>query len=128
MAILAYGGLAELAVAQESETFAVPDGMPSKSAGAFPIAYISSTSRSGGKGASRPARPSSCSSGRRCRAHRGGDRQGNGRARHRRREHPEKPRAREHGADDFSSTTRRRSSRTASMALTDASADVCFDP
>ena len=42
MAILAYGGLAELAVAQESETFAVPDGMPFQEAGAFPIAYISS--------------------------------------------------------------------------------------
>src|SRR2546425_1400189 len=42
MAILAYGGLAELAVAQESETFAVPDGMPFEEAGAFPIAYISS--------------------------------------------------------------------------------------
>ena len=42
MAILAHGGLAELAVAQESETFAVPDGMPFEEAGAFPIAYISS--------------------------------------------------------------------------------------
>jgi NADPH2:quinone reductase len=42
MAILAYGGLAELAVARESETFAIPDGMPFDEAGAFPIAYISS--------------------------------------------------------------------------------------
>ena len=42
MAILAHGGLAELAVAQESETFAIPDGMPFEEAGAFPIAYISS--------------------------------------------------------------------------------------
>jgi NADPH2:quinone reductase len=42
MAILAYGGLAELAVAGEAETFAVPAGMPLDEAGAFPIAYISS--------------------------------------------------------------------------------------
>ena len=42
MAILAYGGLAEMALADEVETFAVPDGMPFDDAGAFPIAYISS--------------------------------------------------------------------------------------
>ena len=42
MAILAYGGLAEMALADEVETFAVPDGMPFDEAGAFPIAYISS--------------------------------------------------------------------------------------
>src|SRR2546427_4139297 len=42
MAILAYGGLAEMAVADEAETFAVPDSMPFDEAGAFPIAYISS--------------------------------------------------------------------------------------
>src|SRR6266853_4924132 len=42
MAVLAHGGLAELAVAKESETFAIPDGMPFEAAGAFPIAYISS--------------------------------------------------------------------------------------
>src|SRR5215468_3926513 len=42
MATLAYGGLAEQAVAKEAETFAVPPGMPFEEAGAFPIAYISS--------------------------------------------------------------------------------------
>jgi NADPH:quinone reductase len=42
MAILAYGGLAEMAVADDAETFAVPDGMPFDEAGAFPVAYISS--------------------------------------------------------------------------------------
>ncbi|HVQ74995.1 MAG TPA: NADPH:quinone oxidoreductase family protein [Candidatus Binatia bacterium] len=42
MAILAYGGLAELAVAPEAEVFPVPGGMPFDEAGAFPIAYISS--------------------------------------------------------------------------------------
>ena len=42
MAILAYGGLAELAVAPEAETFAIPDGMSFEAAGAFPVAYISS--------------------------------------------------------------------------------------
>src|SRR2546425_6406603 len=42
MAILAYGGLAEMALADEAETFAVPDGMPFDEAGAFPIPYISS--------------------------------------------------------------------------------------
>ncbi len=42
MATLAYGGLAEMAVAKEAETFPVPEGMPFEEAGAFPIAYISS--------------------------------------------------------------------------------------
>src|SRR2546422_9999560 len=42
MAILAYGGLGEMALADEVETFAVPDGMPFDEAGAFPIAYLSS--------------------------------------------------------------------------------------
>jgi NADPH2:quinone reductase len=42
MAILAYGGFAEQALADEGETFAIPDGMPFDEAGAFPIAYISS--------------------------------------------------------------------------------------
>src|SRR5256885_8900124 len=36
MAILAYGGLAEMALADEAETFAVPDGMPFDEAGALP--------------------------------------------------------------------------------------------
>jgi NADPH2:quinone reductase len=42
MAVLAYGGLAEMAVASEGETFAIPAGMSFDEAGAFPIAYISS--------------------------------------------------------------------------------------
>jgi len=42
MAILAYGGFAEQAVADEVETFAVPKGMSFDEAGAFPIAYLSS--------------------------------------------------------------------------------------
>ena len=42
MAILAHGGLAELAVAPEAETFPIPDRMSFEEAGAFPIAYISS--------------------------------------------------------------------------------------
>jgi NADPH2:quinone reductase len=42
MAILAYGGLAEMVVADEAETFAIPDRMPFDEAGAFPIAYMSS--------------------------------------------------------------------------------------
>lgn len=42
MAILAHGGLAELAVANESETFAMPEGLSFQEAGAFPIAYVSS--------------------------------------------------------------------------------------
>ena len=42
MAILAYGGLAEYAVAPAAETFRIPDGMGWAEAGAFAIAYISS--------------------------------------------------------------------------------------
>ena len=42
MATLAYGGFAEQAVADEAETFAIPEGMPFDEAGAFPIAYLSS--------------------------------------------------------------------------------------
>jgi NADPH2:quinone reductase len=42
MAILAYGGLAEMVVAPAAETFAIPDGMTFEEAGAFPVAYISS--------------------------------------------------------------------------------------
>jgi len=42
MAILAYGGLAEMVVAPESETFPIPAGMSFEEAGAFPVAYISS--------------------------------------------------------------------------------------
>jgi NADPH:quinone reductase len=42
MAILAYGGLAEMAVAPASETFAIPPRMSFEEAGAFPVAYISS--------------------------------------------------------------------------------------
>src|SRR5712671_535098 len=42
MAILAYGGLAEFAVAPAAETYIIPDGMSFAEAGAFPIAYISS--------------------------------------------------------------------------------------
>jgi NADPH2:quinone reductase len=42
MAILAYGGLAEMAVAPEAETFTIPAGMSDEEAGAFPVAYISS--------------------------------------------------------------------------------------
>ncbi|MBM3221206.1 MAG: NADPH:quinone oxidoreductase family protein [Candidatus Rokubacteria bacterium] len=42
MAILPYGGLAEMALAPEVETFAIPDRMSFEEAGAFPVAYISS--------------------------------------------------------------------------------------
>jgi NADPH2:quinone reductase len=42
MAILAYGGLAEYAVAPVAETYVIPEGMSFAEAGAFPIAYISS--------------------------------------------------------------------------------------
>src|SRR5205085_7319841 len=42
MAILPYGGLAEMAIAPEAETFAIPDAMSFDEAGAFPVAYISS--------------------------------------------------------------------------------------
>ena len=42
MAILAYGGFAQQAVADEVETFSIPERMPFDEAGAFPIAYLSS--------------------------------------------------------------------------------------
>jgi NADPH2:quinone reductase len=42
MAILAYGGLAEYAVAPAAETFVIPIGMDFVEAGAFPVAYVSS--------------------------------------------------------------------------------------
>ena len=42
MAILAHGGFAEQALADEAETFAIPGAMPFDEAGAFPIAYLSS--------------------------------------------------------------------------------------
>src|SRR5687768_6264422 len=42
MAIVAHGGFAEQAVADEAETFAMPDAMPFDQAGAFPLAYLSS--------------------------------------------------------------------------------------
>lgn len=42
MAILDFGGFAEMAVAPEAETFAIPTGMSFEEAGAFPVAYISS--------------------------------------------------------------------------------------
>ncbi|HEU0218264.1 MAG TPA: NADPH:quinone oxidoreductase family protein [Stellaceae bacterium] len=42
MAILAYGGLAEYAVAPAAETFRIPEGMGWFEAGAFPVAYTSS--------------------------------------------------------------------------------------
>jgi NADPH:quinone reductase len=42
MAILSYGGLAEMVVAPEADTFAIPDGMSFDEAGAFPVAYFSS--------------------------------------------------------------------------------------
>jgi NADPH2:quinone reductase len=42
MAILAYGGLAEMAVSSEVETFGIPTRMSFEEAGAFPVAYISS--------------------------------------------------------------------------------------
>jgi NADPH2:quinone reductase len=42
MAILPYGGLAEMAIAPETEAFAIPEGMSFDEAGAFPVAYISS--------------------------------------------------------------------------------------
>ena len=42
MALLAYGGLAEQALADEIETFPIPAAMPFDEAGAFPVAYISS--------------------------------------------------------------------------------------
>jgi NADPH2:quinone reductase len=42
MAMLASGGLAEQALADEVETFGIPSAMPFDQAGAFPVAYVSS--------------------------------------------------------------------------------------
>jgi NADPH2:quinone reductase len=42
MAMLAFGGLAEQALADEVETFGIPAAMPFDVAGAFPVAYVSS--------------------------------------------------------------------------------------
>src|SRR3984893_13734638 len=42
MAILAYGGLAEYAVAPAAETYVIPQDLSFVEAGAFPIAYFSS--------------------------------------------------------------------------------------
>lgn len=42
MATLAYGGLAEQAVAKEAECYAIPETMGFVEAGAFPVAYLSS--------------------------------------------------------------------------------------
>ncbi|MGE0862049.1 MAG: NADPH:quinone oxidoreductase family protein [Gammaproteobacteria bacterium] len=42
MALLAYGGLAEQAVAAEGDSWLIPDGMPFDDAAAFPVAYLSS--------------------------------------------------------------------------------------
>ena len=42
MSLLHYGGLAEQAVAEESDSWAIPAGMDFVDAGAFPIAYLSS--------------------------------------------------------------------------------------
>jgi len=42
MAMVAYGGLAEMVAAKAVETCTIPEGMSFEEAGAFPIAYISS--------------------------------------------------------------------------------------
>ena len=42
MAILAYGGLAEYAIAKVVETFLIPNSMSFDEAGAFPVSYLSS--------------------------------------------------------------------------------------
>ena len=42
MALLHYGGLAEQAVAEETDTWVIPEGMSFTDAGAFPVAYFSS--------------------------------------------------------------------------------------
>lgn len=42
MAILAYGGLAEYAIAKVTETFRMPNSMSFDEAGAFPVSYLSS--------------------------------------------------------------------------------------
>ena len=61
MAILAYGGLAEYAVAPAAETYAIPAGMSFAEAGAFPIAYISSHVALRWQGGWKPARRCWCS-------------------------------------------------------------------
>jgi len=42
MALLPYGGLAELVVTLEADAFAIPAGMSWEDAGAFPVSYLSS--------------------------------------------------------------------------------------
>lgn len=42
MALLAYGGMAEQALAKVEETYAIPDSMSMDDAAAFPVAYLSS--------------------------------------------------------------------------------------
>ncbi len=42
MALLHFGGMAEQAIAEESDTWAIPPAMPFRDAGAFPVAYLSS--------------------------------------------------------------------------------------
>ena len=42
MALLHYGGMAEYAVAEESDTWAIPETMSWDDASAFPVAYLSS--------------------------------------------------------------------------------------
>lgn len=42
MSLLHYGGLAEFAVAEEADSWLIPEGMNFTQAGAFPIAYLSS--------------------------------------------------------------------------------------
>ncbi len=42
MALLHYGGFAEQALAEESDTWAIPDTMDLRDAAAFPVAYLSS--------------------------------------------------------------------------------------
>lgn len=42
MALLAYGGMAEKALAKVEETYAIPDAMSMDDAAAFPVAYLSS--------------------------------------------------------------------------------------
>ena len=131
MAILAYGGLAEMAVAPASETFAIPSRMSFEEAGAFPVAYISSHVAMRWQGRLEPgetvlvlgaAGGVGLTGGR--------DRQGDGRAGDRGGEHGREARggARERGADDLVNySTEKLTERV--MALTDGKgADVCFDP
>src|SRR6266404_4672186 len=60
MAVLAYGGLAEFAVAPATETYVIPHGMSFADAGAFPIAYISSHVAIRWQGRLEAGRPCSC--------------------------------------------------------------------